>query len=113
MSKIDVILISNYRSILALPYITQRTNFNGTIYATQPTIILGELFMEELNSSIAKNPKIKKATHWKNSTVLTQIFSPEFVESINLGELQTIYTMDEIHDTILKIKSVSFNEKIV
>ncbi|KPM09755.1 integrator complex subunit 9-like protein, partial [Sarcoptes scabiei] len=112
MSKIDVILISNYRSILALPYITQRTNFNGTIYATQPTIILGELFMEELNSSIAKNPKIKKATHWKNSTVLTQIFSPEFVESINLGELQTIYTMDEIHDTILKIKSVSFNEKI-
>jgi len=39
--EIDAIFISNYYQILALPYITEFTNFNGKIFATTPTIDLG------------------------------------------------------------------------
>ena len=41
MSEIDVILISNYHCMLALPYITQNTSFRGIIYMTDPTLHFG------------------------------------------------------------------------
>ncbi len=41
-STIDVILISNYLSMLALPYITQSPGFKAIIYATEPVIQFGE-----------------------------------------------------------------------
>ncbi|CAB3993373.1 integrator complex subunit 9, partial [Paramuricea clavata] len=41
MSTVDVILISNCFFMFALPYITEHTNFSGTIYATEPTLQMG------------------------------------------------------------------------
>ncbi|GFR32214.1 integrator complex subunit 9 [Trichonephila clavata] len=40
-SQVDVILISNYQSMLALPYITEGTGFRGVVYATEPTLHIG------------------------------------------------------------------------
>ena len=40
-STIDVILLSNFYNLWALPYITEYTGFKGKIYATEPTIQLG------------------------------------------------------------------------
>jgi integrator complex subunit 9 len=42
-SEIDVILISNYTSMLALPFITEGTGFRGVVYATEPTLQIGRL----------------------------------------------------------------------
>ncbi len=41
MSEVDVILLSNFRNVLALPYITEFTDFCGAVYATEPTMHLG------------------------------------------------------------------------
>lgn len=41
LSTIDVILISNYHCMMALPYITEHTSFSGTVYATEPTFQIG------------------------------------------------------------------------
>jgi integrator complex subunit 9 len=38
---IDFILISSYGHMLALPYVTEYTEFMGKIYATEPTIEFG------------------------------------------------------------------------
>ncbi|GBC43971.2 integrator complex subunit 9 [Rhizophagus irregularis DAOM 181602=DAOM 197198] len=38
---IDFIFITNYNHMLALPYITEYTNFKGKIYATEPTVLFG------------------------------------------------------------------------
>jgi integrator complex subunit 9 len=40
-SEIDVILISNYMNMLALPFITEGTGFSGVVYATEPTLQIG------------------------------------------------------------------------
>lgn len=40
-SVIDVILISHHGAMTALPFITERTGFAGTIYATEPTLEIG------------------------------------------------------------------------
>ena len=41
----DVILLSNYHNILALPYVTECTGFKGVIYATEPTLHIGRYIM--------------------------------------------------------------------
>ena len=41
MSEVDVILLSNFHNVLALPYITEFTDFQGIVYATEPTMHLG------------------------------------------------------------------------
>ena len=41
MAEVDAILISNYHCMLALPYLTEYTNFKGVIYATDPTLYIG------------------------------------------------------------------------
>ena len=41
MSDIDIVLISNYHCMMALPFITEYTNFKGIIYATEPTLHIG------------------------------------------------------------------------
>lgn len=40
-SEVDVILISNYMSMLALPFVTEGTGFDGVVYATEPTLQIG------------------------------------------------------------------------
>jgi hypothetical protein len=46
VSNIDIILISNFMNLLSLPFITENENykFSGKIYATEPTIRLGNYF---------------------------------------------------------------------
>ena len=46
-AQIDAILVSNYTTLMALPYITEETGFRGAIYMTEPTLHFGRLFMEE------------------------------------------------------------------
>jgi len=41
LSEVDVILLSNYHNMLALPYVTECTGFKGVIYATEPTLHIG------------------------------------------------------------------------
>eukprot|EP00731_Ephydatia_muelleri_P010893 Em0005g1479a len=40
-SSIDVLLISNCFSMLALPFLTEKLGFHGKIYATEPTVHFG------------------------------------------------------------------------
>lgn len=40
-SQLDVILISNYTCMMALPFITEDTGFKGQVYATEPTLQIG------------------------------------------------------------------------
>lgn len=40
-TEIDAILVSNHTTMLALPYLTEKTGFKGEVYATEPTITFG------------------------------------------------------------------------
>lgn len=76
LSTIDVLLISNSSNMLALPYLTEYTNFKGTIYATEPTIQIGRhfmkelvLFLEEQEESLRLQTNISP-NQWQNTNVL-------------------------------------------
>jgi len=46
--SIDVVLISNYTTMMALPFITEETKFRGIVLMTEPTLQFGRIFMEEM-----------------------------------------------------------------
>ncbi|XP_067118772.1 integrator complex subunit 9 [Centruroides vittatus] len=109
-SEIDVILLSNYQSMMALPYITEGGGFNGTVYATEPTLQIGRQFMEELVNYIERTPKIKVAKKWKQPEILKTLPPP--FDSIKPRTWRQIYTMKEVNSSLAKVKVVGYAEKL-
>ncbi|ETI34316.1 hypothetical protein F443_19177 [Phytophthora nicotianae P1569] len=48
VGALDVVLLSNHQTLLALPFLTEILGFKGKIYATQLTLDFGRVFLEEL-----------------------------------------------------------------
>ena len=47
--------------MLALPFITEDTGFKGRVYATEPTMTFGRLFMEETIEYVERSSKGQRA----------------------------------------------------
>ncbi|XP_076786957.1 integrator complex subunit 9 isoform X2 [Arvicanthis niloticus] len=94
LSTVDVILISNYHCMMALPYITEHTGFTGTVYATEPTMQIGRLLMEELVNFIERVPKAQSASLWKNKDIQRLLPSP-LKDAVEVSTWRRCYTMQE------------------
>jgi len=55
VEDLDAVLISNFNSMLALPYLTRMKEFRACIYVTEPIMHLGRILMEELTYYIKDN----------------------------------------------------------
>lgn len=109
-SEIDVILISNYMNALALPYITEKTNFKGVVYATEPTLQIARFFLEELVEYIEIAPKANHASKWK-----------EFKELHNLNNLnlelnplkwKKLFDIDDVHKSLSRVQIAGYDQKL-
>lgn len=49
LKSVDVVLISNFNHMLSLPYLTEFTDFQGRIFATEPTIEFGRYIVFKCN----------------------------------------------------------------
>ncbi|CAH1979174.1 unnamed protein product [Acanthoscelides obtectus] len=108
-SQVDVILISNYLCMMALPFITEGTGFKGRVYATEPTLQIGRLLLEELVIYIEQCPKCNFASQWKNFVhkcpyPLNEAFKPK--------SWKQIYNMNNVNASLSRIQMVGYNEKI-
>lgn len=108
-SQVDVILISNYLCMLALPFITEGTGFKGMVYATEPTLQIGRLFLEELVEYIEQCPRATLATHWKQ--VLKKLPS-KLAEAFKPKSWKQIYKMASVNASLSRVQMVGYNEKI-
>uniref|UniRef100_A0A2K5E3K7 Integrator complex subunit 9 n=1 Tax=Aotus nancymaae TaxID=37293 RepID=A0A2K5E3K7_AOTNA len=111
LSTVDVILISNYHCMMALPYITEHTGFTGTVYATEPTVQIGRLLMEELVNFIERVPKAQSASLWKNKDIQRLLPSP-LKDAVEVSTWRTCYTMQEVNSALSKIQLVGYSQKI-
>ncbi|XP_029416975.1 integrator complex subunit 9 isoform X3 [Nannospalax galili] len=111
LSTVDVILISNYHCMMALPYITEHTGFTGTVYATEPTVQIGRLLMEELVNFIERVPKAQSASLWKNKDVQRLLPSP-LKDAVEVTTWRRCYTMQEVNSALSKIQLVGYSQKI-
>eukprot|EP00088_Acartia_fossae_P030637 TRINITY_DN3162_c0_g1_i2.p1 TRINITY_DN3162_c0_g1~~TRINITY_DN3162_c0_g1_i2.p1 ORF type:complete len:711 (+),score=150.28 TRINITY_DN3162_c0_g1_i2:54-2186(+) len=107
-SDVDVILISNYNYMLALPYITENTGFKGKILCTEPTMLLGKIFMEEMIEYLDRAPRLNKPGKWKQ---FKQYLPPPLSDIKNVEHLKPLYTKAAVNSCLAKVEVVGHNEK--
>ncbi|CAK8681318.1 unnamed protein product [Clavelina lepadiformis] len=113
LSTVDIILISNSHTILALPFITEYFGFHGTIYATEPTHQLGKLLMEELIEYCHRVPKSNQATKWKNRKLKKQL--PSSLSSCwdqDVSSWRHCYSSDDLQSALSRMHVVRFAETV-
>ncbi|KAF9989188.1 Integrator complex subunit 9 [Mortierella antarctica] len=102
LKAIDVVLISNHNHILALPYLTEFTDFQGRIFATEPTIEFGRQLMTEFvtffGTSVTSSPH--------------QVIDRKKLVARAGSGLYPAYTHADIKACIDKIQPVRFREHI-
>ncbi|XP_018022076.2 integrator complex subunit 9 [Hyalella azteca] len=107
-SELDAILVSNYLSILALPYITNETGFRGTVLMTEPTMQLGRLVMKELVEDIERCPKARCSDGWKQCLRLL----PAPLCHVRPHAWRRIYTAAGIAEALSYVTIVAYNEAV-
>ncbi|KAI5755524.1 hypothetical protein M8J77_017719 [Diaphorina citri] len=107
-SEVNMILISNYLSMLALPFITEGTGFEGVVYATEPTLQIGKFYLEELVQYIEKTPKLTSASHWKD---ISHLISP-FSEDIKPRSWRQLYNLQSVYASLARVQMVGYDEKL-
>ncbi|KAG7173243.1 Integrator complex subunit 9-like [Homarus americanus] len=108
-SEVDAIMVSNYHSMLALPFITNGTGFKGVVFMTEPTMQIGRLFMEELVEYIERTPKARHAYRWKHylrslPTPLSDAKAPK--------TWQPAYSLKAISAALSHVQILAYNEKV-
>ena len=65
-ATVDVVLVSNFKSILGLPYILEHPDFRGVVYATEPTLEFGHQLMRSMvaHSSRSYRPPSSVRLPW-------------------------------------------------
>ena len=112
LKHVDVILITSYQTMLALPYITEFTEFDGIVYATEPTIQFARHYIDEMLEYIERTPKTKEANRWKTKNVLMQLPLVVGVEGMRPHLWKKIYNAKQVSNCFSKVKAVSYNEKL-
>ncbi|KAF9921337.1 Integrator complex subunit 9 [Linnemannia zychae] len=102
LKAIDVVVISNYNHILALPYLTEYTDFQGRIFATEPTIEFGRQLMTEFVSFFGTS--VTSSPH--------EIIDRKELKARAGAGLYPAYTLADIKACIDKIQPVRFREHI-
>uniref|UniRef100_H2MMK0 Integrator complex subunit 9 n=1 Tax=Oryzias latipes TaxID=8090 RepID=H2MMK0_ORYLA len=111
LSTIDVILISNYHCMMALPYITEHTGFTGTVYATEPTLQIGRLLMEELVNFMERVPKAQSATSWKNKDMQRLLPGP-LKDAVDVWTWKRCYGIQEVNSALSRVQLVGYSQKV-
>lgn len=125
-SQVDVVLISNPWSLLALPQLTTRDGFRAQIFATEPTIQLGKKQLEELayfsvqlsqhkeDSSFTvdalSQQKRQKQVDDNQSGSNSEALHREWIKKT--ATLVKTCNLQEIEECIQKVKGVSFRQPI-
>ncbi|XP_070533151.1 integrator complex subunit 9-like [Ptychodera flava] len=111
LSTVDVILISNYHTMLALPFITEYTGFRGAIYATEPTLQTGRQLMEELVEYCERVPKLQPATKWKQPDIIKTLPSP-LREAQNVPSWRKCYSKHDVNAALSKVRFAGYAERL-
>lgn len=114
--------------MMALPFITEGTGFQGRVYATEPTLQMGRylykiishlnmltltnlrLLLEELVIYIEQCPKANFAMQWKN---FLHALPYPLSDSFKPKSWKQIYSMASVNASLSRIQMVGYNEKIV
>lgn len=113
MTRIDVVLISNYLNMFGLPYLTERLGFTGVVYVTEPTFYFGRIMMEEIIKLIERTPRPRRQHLWKKIHDQVNLSIPRaHVMNRNPNTWLSIFSSKELNSCLSKLKIVNFSQAI-
>ncbi|XP_065875635.1 uncharacterized protein [Euphorbia lathyris] len=120
-SSFDIVLISSTMGMFGLPFLTQSKGFSAKIYATEATIRLAQLMMEDLvsmhmeyrqfyGSGESNYPKWMK---WEELELLPSPIKEVALgkDGSELGGWMPLYSSKDIKDCIQKIQPLKYAEE--
>ncbi|KAI9142184.1 beta-lactamase-like protein [Paraphysoderma sedebokerense] len=116
---IATILITNYKTITALPFITERTKFRGKIFATEPTVEIGRHIMQELVSySRYSATELQSLASLKENfknlpEPLQDVLNPSRLYNPNGPHLDSLYSAVEVKACLAKVQPIRYHERLV
>jgi len=118
-SLIDIILISNYETFLALPYLFKKyENLNAQIYLTEPTYRFGQQLMYELVNYVEQQSKmIQINNEWRyDLDIFDAIEEQQKDKKLKLfsyaQKLKPCYSIENVDKCLSHVTIVHFNEQI-
>ena len=137
---VHCIFLSNHESMGSLPFITERSEFRGRIYATKPTLECGSLLLRS-RAKLMGRPWMRMATHdynkQRSATLLTRLHEstpllkitwnyslwelekrgpsetpPSELNSLFRGQLEPVYSEEEVKTSLGKVEVVNFGENL-
>ncbi|VDN53875.1 unnamed protein product [Dracunculus medinensis] len=109
MESVDAILISNWMSLIALPFFTENTGFHGTVYATDPTLYIGRLIMEELLEFFDRINREHKGNEWKEMDIFKTFPN---LPSSDPREWRPFYSRADMENSLTRVQMTSFRESV-
>ncbi|CAL8083657.1 unnamed protein product [Calicophoron daubneyi] len=109
---IDVILVSNTRSLLGLPFICGGTEFRGRILTTEPVVKFGKILMEDILDSLEQLPSLKGDLGQLDPKTKGL---PPFITELLCGRekiWKDFYSRKTIASTLDKIQMVAYHEPV-
>nr|CDJ95101.1 Integrator complex subunit 9 [Haemonchus contortus] len=109
MNSVDCVLISNWNSLVALPFYVENSGFRGTVYATEPVVQFGRLMMTELIEYFERIVLNDVNNKWKDPSIYST-----FPNAINRNPLEwkPFYSKPVMEQALARITTVSFNQTV-
>ncbi|XP_065844002.1 integrator complex subunit 9-like isoform X2 [Oscarella lobularis] len=111
LSTVDAILVTCYQNMLGLPYITEYLGFKGKVYATEPTIQLGQQTMLELIYMAGRVTKQPVSDEWKSDVFKGMLPSP-LMSAQHVDLWKHLYSETDVMNSLSKIHSIGYSQKI-
>ena len=117
-SLVDIILISNYETLLGLPYLFDKyKNLNAQIYLTEPTYRFGQQLMYELVAYVEQQSKMIQTNHeWRTDPVLFDAIEVQHDKKLKLfacaQKLMPCYSMASVDQCLSHVTMIHFNEQV-
>lgn len=111
VSMVDILLVSNCFSMLALPYLVKEYNFKGKVFATEPTKQLGKQLMEELCEYIHRTPVSDRSQQWRDEEMMRSLPDCALKEAADFLYWKTLYKLQDVYSAISLIEGVSYGQK--
>ncbi|MCP9265256.1 Integrator complex subunit 9-like protein [Dirofilaria immitis] len=88
---------------------TEETNFAGVVYATDPTLQLGRLVMEELLDFFDRVDREERDHSWKKPSLFMNFPN---VPTSDPREWRPFYSREQMENCLTKVQRISFRESI-
>ncbi|CAH8861250.1 unnamed protein product [Trichobilharzia szidati] len=113
---IDVILISNTRSILGLPFLFENTKFRGKIFTTEPVVKFGKILIDDLLNELEQLSESQVELNSSKKKKKTKIneFNDATDYLVNSGDYNwtKFYTRESVTKALNRVHLIAYHEPV-